>query len=103
MLVARLLLLDSLREQTRIEVEAHGRHVAGLLRAKDVAGTADLEVRQRDLEARTEFRRVEDRLEALAGLVRQALSAAVEQVGVGPAARSSDAAPQLVQLCEAER
>ena len=41
-------------------------------RAEDVAGAADLEVRQRDLEAGAQLRRVEDRLQPLAGLVATA-------------------------------
>jgi len=39
--------------------------VPGLLAAQDVAGAADLEVGQRDLEARAQLGCVEDRLEPL--------------------------------------
>ena len=80
----RLLLLDGLGEHPRVQVEADRRHVPGLLAAEDVAGAADLEVGQGDLEAGAQLRGVEDRLEPLARLVGQPLAAAVQQVGVGP-------------------
>ena len=66
MLEDGLLLLDRLGQQARVEVEADRGHVAVLLRAEDVAGAADLEVGQRDLEAGAQLGRVEDRLQPLA-------------------------------------
>ena len=99
----RLARLDGLRQQARVEIEADRRHVPGLLAAQDVAGAADLEVGQGDLEAGAQLGRVEDGLEPLARLVRQALATAVQQVGVGPARRAPDPAAQLVELGEAER
>ena len=74
----------------------------GLLAAQDVAGAADLEVGQGDLEARAELRGVEDRLEPLARLVRQPLPAAVQEVRVGAPGRAADPAAELVELGEPE-
>ena len=99
----RLLLLDRLGQQPRVEVEADRGHVPRLLAAEDVAGAADLEVGQRDLEAGAQLRGVEDRLEPLARLVAQPLAPPIEQVGVGAPARAPDAPAQLVELGEAER
>ena len=50
-----------------------------------------------------ELRRVEDRLEPLAGLLAHPLAAAVEQVRVGAPRRPPDAAAELVELGEPER
>ena len=91
-LAPRLALLDRLREQPRVQVEPDRGHVARLLPAEDVAGAADLEVGQRDLEAGTQLRRVEDRLEPLAGLLAHPLAPPVEQVRVGPPRRPPDPA-----------
>jgi hypothetical protein len=48
--------------------------VARLLAAEDVAGAADLEVGERDLEPGAQLRRVEDRLEPLPGLLAHPLA-----------------------------
>ena len=58
-------------------------------RAQDVAGAADLQVRQRDLEPGAKLGRVEDRLQALPGNFAQLAALAVQQVGVC-APRGSD-------------
>ena len=46
---------------------------------------------------------VEDRLQPLAGLVGQALAAAIEQVGVGAPRRAADPPAELVELGQPER
>jgi hypothetical protein len=102
-LAARLLLLDGLGEHPAVEVEPDRRHMPGLLGTEDVARAPDLEVGERDLEPGAELGRVEDRLEALAGFVGEALAPPVEQVGVGAPARSAHPAAELVQLGEPER
>src|SRR4029079_6808756 len=81
--------LDSVGQEARVEVEADRRHVPRLLAPQDVAGPTDLEVGECDLEPGAKLRRVEDRLEALAGLVREPLPASIEEVGVGPPGRSA--------------
>src|SRR5207249_7262676 len=102
-LSGRLALLNGLGEQPRVQVEPNRGHVARLLPAEDVAGTADLEVRQRDLEAGTELRGVEDGLEALPGLFTHPLTTPVQQVRVRAPRGSTEAAPELVQLRQPER
>src|SRR5688572_8739841 len=77
--------------------------MARLLATEDVAGAADLEVCERDLEPRTELRGVEDRLEPLPRLVAHPLPAPVQQVRVGPSRGAADATPELVQLRQPER
>ncbi len=99
----RLALLDGLREQPRVEIEPDRGHVARLLPAEDVARAADLEVGQGDLEAGTQLRRVEDRLEPLPRLLAHPLAPPVEQVRVRPPRRPPDAAAELVELRQPER
>ena len=98
-----LLLLDGIGEEPGVEVESDRRHVARLLAPEDVAGSADLEVRERDLEARPELRCVEDRLESLSSLVGEPLAAPIEEIRICPARRSADPTAELVELREAER
>ena len=93
-LAPRLGLLDGLGQQPRVQVEPDRRHVAGLLAAEDVAGAADLEVGERDLEPGAQLRRVEDRLEPLARLLAHPLAAAVQQVGVGAPADDRPTRPR---------
>ena len=52
---AGLLLLHGLGQHARVEIEADRGHVPVLFGAEDVAGAADLEIRQRDLEAAVEI------------------------------------------------
>ena len=74
-----------------------------LLAAEDVAGPADLEVRQCDLEPGPELRRVEDRLEPLARLVAQPFAAAVQEIGVRAPRAAAHPAAELVELRQPER
>ena len=98
-----LALLDRLGQQAGVQIEPDGRHVPGLLATQDVPGAADLQVGQRDLEAGAKLGRVEDRLEALAGLVRETLPTAIQQVGVGPPGGPPHPAAELVELGQPER
>jgi hypothetical protein len=66
-----------------VELEADGRHVAGLLVAEEVACAADLEVAHRDLEAGAELGVVGQRGQALARLLRERRRGWIEQVRVG--------------------
>ena len=76
--------------------------MARLLRAEQVARTTDLEVAHRDLEAGAELRVFADGLEALFRDLGEDFALAERQVGVGVAARTADAAAQLMELREAE-
>ncbi len=99
----RLLLLDGLGQEARVEVEPDRGHVSVLLRAQDVAGAANLQIRQGDLEPGPELRGVEDGLQSLAGDVRERLAAPVQQIGVGAPRRPPDTAAELVELGQAKR
>src|SRR5437773_975963 len=73
-----------------------------LLAAQDVAGPADLEVREGDLEAGPELRGIEDRLEALAGVLAHPLAPAVEQICVRTARGAAHPTAELVELGQAK-
>ncbi len=90
--------LDRFRQQATVEVEADGCHGATLLRPQEVAGAADLQVAQGDLEAGPQLGGLEDGLEALLGGLRQAGLAVVDQVGVGQVCPSAHATAKLVDL-----
>ena len=98
----RLEALDGVGEQAHVEVEADGADVAALLGAEEVAGAADLEVAQGDLEAGAQLRRLEDGLQALLRDLAQRAVLVVEQVGVGAGGAAADAAAELVELRQAE-
>ena len=98
----RLQPLDRIAEQLHVQVEADGADVAALLGAEQVAGAADLEVAQRDLEAGAQLRRLEDRLQPLLRDLAQRPVLLVQQVGVGARGAAADAAAQLVELRQAE-
>ena len=76
--------------------------MARLLRAEQVARTTDLEVAHRDLEAGAELRVFADGFEALFRDLGEDFALAERQIGVGMAARTADAAAQLMELREAE-
>jgi len=59
--------VDGIGQHLGVQVEADRRQVAGLLGAEDVAGAADLEVRQRNLVAGAEVRCAEDGVQPPAG------------------------------------
>src|SRR5262245_52394790 len=68
------LLRDRLREQAAVEVVPDRRDVARLLLAEQVAGAADLQVADRDVEAGAEVREPFERAQPLQSDRRQRLS-----------------------------
>ncbi len=86
-----------------VEVVADGGDVAGLVAPEQVAGPADLQVAQGDLEARAQLGVVPDGPQALVGRLGQDPVGGVEQVGVGPHAGPAHPAPQLVELAQPEQ
>ncbi len=76
--------------------------MAGLLVAEQVAGAAQLEVAHRDLEPGSELGVVGQRRQALRRLGRQRRGAGIQQIRVRPLRRPPHAAPDLVELREAE-
>jgi hypothetical protein len=69
-----------------------------LLGTQDVAGAADLEVREGDLVAGAQVRGREDGVQPLARDGGERLPAPVQQVGVRTSVRSADPAAELVEL-----
>ena len=100
---ARLFLgvADGVFQQLAIQLVTDSRDMAALLRAEDVAGAANLQVAQGDLEARAEFGELLDRLEPLGGDWVDGAVAVEQQVGVGAVLESADAAAQLMQVGQA--
>src|SRR4029078_7737482 len=89
-----------LTEHAEVHVEADGVDEAGLLRSKEVAGAAQLEVLERDLVARPELGVVlEDRQPAVRILVDRVRH---QQITAGPAVGPSNAAAQLIELSQAK-
>src|SRR6478672_11033302 len=72
---------------------------AGLARAEQLALAAQLEILLRELEA---IRRLDERLQPLAGVVGQLLFGPRDEQAVRLLGSAADAAPQLVELREAE-
>ena len=89
-------------EHLDVELEAERRDVTGLLGAEQVAGTADLEVAHRDLEAGAELGVVGERRKPGAGLRRQLARVRIEEVRVGGDVRAADPPADLVELAEPE-
>ena len=71
-------------------------------RAVEVRSASGQEIVQGDLEAGAEFRRLEDRLEALLCRFGEGSVAVVEQIREGAVRATSDASAELMELCEAE-
>ena len=76
--------------------------MAGLLRAEQLAGAADLEVAHRDREAGAELGVVGERREPRPRLVGQLARVGIEEVRVRRRVGAADAAADLVELREAE-
>src|SRR6185503_6887297 len=76
-----LQLSDRLLEDPAVGVEAHGRDVAVLLSAEQVAGAPDLEIAERDPEPRSERLVTRDRRQALVRLLGQLTDGREEEVG----------------------
>mmetsp|Transcript_44843 Transcript_44843/g.105645 ORF Transcript_44843/g.105645 Transcript_44843/m.105645 type:complete len:425 (-) Transcript_44843:795-2069(-) len=85
-----------------VELEAHLHHVAALVVAQHLTGAADLQVVHRQVEARAQFFHGLDGVQALRGLLGQALDVGHHQIGIGLVVTAADPAAQLVQLGQAE-
>ena len=88
-------------QERAIELVADALDVAGLLGAQDVAGAADFQVAQGDLEAGPQLGELLDRLQPLDGVGRDRLVRLEQQVGVGPVLVAADPAAELVQVGQA--
>lgn len=89
-------------EELAVEVEADLGDVTGLFGAEEVAGTADFEIAHGDFEAGAEGGVLFDGVDAFAGIALGDHFAGEEEDGVGFFAGAADAAPELVEIGEAE-
>ena len=90
--------LDGFAEQLREQREAHRADVPRLLRAQQIAGPADLEVLERDLEPGAEVVGFHDRRQPPLRDLAEGAPGFGHQVGVGAHAGAADASAQLVHL-----
>src|SRR6185503_7333375 len=93
---------DRLLEDPTVGVEAHGRDVAVLLRAEQVAGAADLEVPKGDPEPRAERLVTRDRRQALVRLLGELPDGREEEVRERALPAPAHATAELVQLRQTE-
>jgi len=91
---------DSALEEPAIHAKADGGDMAGLLRAEEIAGAADFEIAHGDGVAGAESGVFEDGFEAVAcGAVKDKIRGN-DQIGVGLAGGTADAAAELVEIGE---
>src|SRR5205823_1732096 len=88
-------------QQLAIHLVADRGDVATLLRAQDVAGSADLQVAQGNLETCPQLGEFLDRLEPPGSRGREAAFRVQEQVGVSPVLVAANAATKLMQVSQA--
>src|SRR5690606_10554156 len=93
---------DGLVQHVEEELEADGGDGAALLAAEDVAGAAQLHVERGDLEAGAQVAEALEGLDAGARVVGELARRRGEEVAVRALLAAADAAPQLVELREAE-
>ena len=94
---------DRLRQDPAVRVEPDRRDVPVLLRAEQVAGAADLQVAERDLEAAAERLVLADRGQPFVRLVGQLARRREEEVAERPLGGAPDAPAQLVHLRQAQQ
>src|SRR5437667_12688078 len=89
-------------QEFRIKIVAAGGDVAVLLGPQEVPGAPDLEVPHRELEPRAELGKLLQGSQAPLCLLVDPAVGRNQQIGVGLLALASNAAPQLIELSEAE-
>ena len=93
-------LLDGRFEHGGIKLEPDRLDVAALFAAEHVAGAAEFEIEGGNLEAGAEVGELLERGQAAAGNLGELLLRRDEQIGVGAAIGTADAAAQLVEFAE---
>src|SRR5262245_47334885 len=88
-------------QQLTVQFVSDRRDVTALLRPEQVPCPANFQVTHGDLESCSQGRELLNRLEAGRRLRGNEFVIVQEQVGVGPVLVPSDAAAQLVQICQA--
>ncbi|MNM79225.1 hypothetical protein D3C81_911520 [compost metagenome] len=101
-LLARLECLHGGVEHVRVQLEADFMDFARLLVAQHLARAADFQVVHGEVEAGAEFLHLLDGLQPALRQFGQAVHVMHQHVGIGLMVRAAHAAPQLVQLGQAE-
>ena len=87
----RLELLDRLRQELRVQVEADGADVPALAHTEKRPGAADLEVFHGNAESGAQLGGLEDRLQTPLGDLGQPLAFVIQEVGIGQVGAPPDA------------
>ena len=90
--------LHGVAEHLNVHLEADGGDRAMLLGTEQVAGAADLQVAERDLEAHAQLVQARHHVQSLVGVLGQRARRVEEQVAIGPLARAADPTAELVEL-----
>ena len=87
---------DSLTDQAQVQVKTDTGNMTGLFATEQVAGTANLQVLHRKLQASAQLVVGRHRLQTLVRNLAEGLIHRVQEVGVGALAATTHAATQLV-------
>ena len=87
---------DSLTDQAQVQVKTDTGNMTGLFAAEQVAGTANLQVLHRKLQASAQLVVGRHRLQTLVRNLAEGLIYRVQEVGVGALAATTHASSQLV-------
>lgn len=94
--------IHRLREHLRIKIEAHCRHVAALLRAKDAACTTNLKILHSDTHAASQIGILVDRGQAIARFFGKRNVIGEQEVSICLRGRATDTSFELVHLRETQ-
>ena len=94
--------LNRFGEELRVEIKPDRRNVSRLFATEQITSTANLKVRERQLEAGAKVRRIKDRLQSLPCNLAQRILLAIEEVAPGATTASPNTATQLIELRQAE-
>lgn len=94
--------LDGFFEKLAIKLVADRGDVAGLLRAEDVAGAANLQIPHGDAKSRAQIAVFLNRLQSFGGHARQRTVRAEQKIAIGAVLVTTDAAAKLMEIGESE-
>src|SRR3954453_23483332 len=95
-------LLNSLTQESDVEVVPDRRNVTALFSAEDVSGPANLHIPHRYAETCSQFGCFLNGFEALLRFLAQYLAWTVEQIGIRPVCTSTDSSTKLVKLSQTQ-
>lgn len=94
--------LDFAVDKLAVKVVAYGVHLARLFCAEEIAGSADLEVSEGERVSGAELIELGEGLESLCSGFGEGFIGGEQKVGVSLSVRSSDSAPELIELAQAK-